>query len=101
MKIIIKLNLPENSSKEIYLDENVFYIEENDRLEFDCKYEDRFNTLISLFACNKSWVSEDIEDPTYLVTFINKKEVTYSFDKAPSNWGMFMGYITKLVGDSK
>lgn len=101
MKIVIQINLPETTSRTIYLDEDVFYIEEEgNKVSLDTKSENRFNTLIGLFGCKSIWVDMGVEEPVYSVTFIDKKEEYFSFDSAPSNWNMFMGYLDKLVGDS-
>lgn len=101
MKIVIQINLPETTSRTIYLDEDIFYIEEEgNRVSLDAKIENRFNTLIGLFSCKSTWKDMDLEDSIYNVTFIDEKEETFTFSKAPGNWNMFMAYIDKLVGDS-
>ncbi|MBR3890714.1 MAG: hypothetical protein IKJ30_01415 [Bacilli bacterium] len=101
MKIVIQINLPETTSKTIYLDEDVFYIEEEgNKVSLNSSYENRFNTLLGLFSCKSTWKDMDLEDSIYNVTFIDEKEETFTFSKAPGNWNMFMAYIDKLVGDS-
>lgn len=101
MKIVIQINLPETTSRTIYLDEDIFYIEEEgNRVSLDTKIENRFNTLIGLFGCKSSWNDMNVEEPIYSVSFIDNKEEYFSFDSAPGNWNIFMAYIDKLVGDS-
>ena len=67
-------------------------------LKIETKYEDRVNSLISIFACKNSWVSQ--VNGYYQVTFISKNgKEEYTFEDLPSNWELLMSYIVKLAGD--
>ena len=101
MKVILRINEPENISKTIYIDDCSFYVEVDDeKYNIDSRYEERFNTLIGLFGCKSSWIDNDLDDPIYSVCFIDNEEEIYTFSEAPSNWNMFMGYISRLAGES-
>jgi hypothetical protein len=62
-----------------------------------------FNTLVSLFSLKDSWSHVSCKEPIYQIEFDdNKGKDVYTFDIncIPSNFSMFLGYISKLVGDN-
>ena len=68
-------------------------------LEIDSKT--CFNTLISLFSLKEKWKKEEIVNPLYKVCFeMNGKIDVFEFEiDVPENWGFFMAYISRLVGE--
>ena len=92
----------DEQSKIFFLDEDSFFAEENDkRINFDSTYEQRFNTLISLFSMKNGWKSEECLNPTYEVVFEDKDNIdSFSFcEEMQSNWFFFNSYIANLMGD--
>ena len=101
MRVIVRISTPENLSKTIYLDDSSFFVEvDGEKYNIDSNYEERFNTLMGMFGCKSNWVDESLDDPIYSVSFVDIKEEIYTFSEAPSNWNMFMGYISRLAGES-
>lgn len=101
MRVVVKFNVPEQYDKIICIDEDVVFIaQNNDKQIIETTYKDRFNTLLSLFVLKTDWKNEKEYNPLYEVIFENNSKEIYSFKDTPSNWIMFMGYLSKLVGDS-
>ena len=93
-----------NSGYSICIDANSLILQKNGEIEnLSASEAQCFNTLISLFSLKNNWIKKDCLNPIYRVDFEcdGKKEI-YVFDIAsvPSNWLMFVGYISKLVGDN-
>ena len=101
MRLVMKINAPESASTIINIDEECVYIESSsDKLLIDTKYEDRFNTLISLFALKNEW-STSSDYSMYEILFEKDGNIeNYSFNEVPDNWLLFNSYIVRLVGDS-
>lgn len=62
-----------------------------------------FNTLISLFSLKDSWPRFSCKEPIYQIEFEDnkgKKVYQFDFNCIPENFPMFLGYISKLVGDN-
>jgi len=101
VKVVFKINIPETHNKLIYLDENEMFIEERDKkIIIKTSYEDRFNSLISLFALKNNL--EERKDNNYLYKIMfedNGIEKIYSYEQEPSNFNIMMGYFVRLVGD--
>ena len=99
MEVIFKMYPPEQQAYTISLSSEEMYVERmGEILKIETKYEDRVNSLISIFACKNSWVSQ--VNGYYQVTFISKNgKEEYTFEDLPSNWELLMGYIVKLAGD--
>ena len=102
MKVVVKIVVAEGYDKFISLDEDEMWIEEaNNKVLINCDYKDRFNSLISLFMLKNEWNLEEVIGPLYEVVFENNGVVEhYNFKEAPDNFGMFMGYLVRLAGDS-
>lgn len=102
MKFKMKVHLNESSTKIFNLDEESFYVEEEgNKLCFNNTYEDRFNTLISLFSLKNEWVKDENKKGVYELIFENNENVDlYNFsDEFPDNWFLFNSYIYNLVGE--
>lgn len=102
MRVVVKLNLQENLPKFIYLDENEIWIQEADNKQLiDSNYKDRFNSLLSLFVMKNDWNVLKSNNPICEIMFEKEENVqVYKFDEVPDNFNMFMGYLSRLVGDS-
>lgn len=101
-KVMLKINRNESSSLSMYLDENEVWIQEaSDRLTINCSYEERFNSLLSLFSLKNEWENTSLEKGNYEIFFQNNDNVErYCFIDEPSNFLMFMSYFSKLIGDN-
>lgn len=101
MRLVMKINAPESVSTIINIDEECVCIESSsDKLLIETKYEDRFNTLVSLFALKNEW-SKSSDHSMYEILFEKDSDVEkYSFNEAPDNWLLFNSYIVRLVGNS-
>ena len=102
MKFTMRVQLCGCSTKIINLDEETFYVEEDgERLHFNSSYEERFNTLISLFTIKNEWVNEVNVGGEYELMFENNgKMECFSFSsELPDNWFLFNSYLYNLVGD--
>lgn len=62
-----------------------------------------FNTLISLWSLKDNWSQVSCKEPLYQIEFEDDKGKNfYAFDanSIPSNFPMFLSYISRLVGDN-
>lgn len=101
MKIVFKVSLPEQKEIIMYLSEDEFFIKEfNERVNITTSYEDRFNSLLSMFMLKNEWSTTNDNDYFYQVMFENNGvEEMYSFKDVPDNFYMFMGYFGKLADE--
>ena len=102
MRVVLKINSNEGYNKFICLDENEVVLKEgNENILIESKYEDRINSLISLFVLKNEWENLDVSVPAYEIIFENgENREIYKFDTVPSNFSLFMGYIIRIVGGS-
>ena len=101
MKVKISFNSIERDFPDvIYIDDEIVYLETNgEKVEIETTFEKRFNTLISLFSCSQTWEEDDCVNAPYNVIVKDEYEKEYSFYNVPNNWNLFIGYISRLIGE--
>lgn len=79
--------------------DKVYLLDNNDKQVLDVESKTCFNTLISLYSLKENWEKKECLNVVYSVTFDSD---TYAFDSVsvPDNFYMFLGYISRLVGES-
>ncbi len=99
MKCIFITNDKEIFSTVVIEKDKVYLMNYNDKQVLDVDSKTCFNTLISLYSLKESWKKKECTNVTYRITFEND---SYEFDgvNLPDNFYMFLGYISRLVGES-
>lgn len=82
-------------------DDECFFYSPKEKIDVITSFEDRFNTLVTLFSLKEDWDNNEDIIGKYKIIFKDNIEETYIFseENLPSNFGMFYGFIARLLGD--